>query len=311
MNKIDFSKLALRDLAILQALVQARRIRPVADRFAISNSAVSYALERLRTTLGDPLLIRESHGFRPTRAGRDYAALARDFLIAMGQLAEPEQFDPAVAERQFRLVVTDYELQGFLRPALAELLSAGPKISINLVETHAGLGIERLHQDIDMAVLPVQIQRAGLRQELLFRDQYVTFFDPEIRASPVGIDGFCAARHAIVGADGGAGSNVDAALASAGRARQVRLSAPNFAALAALMRGSDLITTLPSQFGAGAFSGFATCAPAVTLEKMQVYLTWSETRSADPALVYLRDQIRAAASARDRAPHEAADDHPA
>lgn len=296
MSSLDLSKLTLRDLAVLEALVQARRIKPVADRFAISNSAVSYALERLRTALGDPLLIRESHGFRPTQLGRDYAARARAFLGEMGSVGQPEQFDPAVTERRFCLAVTDYEYRGFLRPVLAELLSGGPEISISLVETHANLGTERLHQDIDIAVLPVQIKRAGIQQELLFHDDYATFFDSSRRAAPVGIEEFCAAGHAVMDVDGGVGSNVDAALARGGRTRRIRLAAPNFGALAALMRGSDLITTLPSRFGDGVFSGFSSCTPPVALTRMTVYSTWSETRSGDSAHIYLRDQLRQAAS---------------
>lgn len=258
MNELGLSKLSLRDLAILSALVDQGRIGPVADRFGISNSAVSYAVDRLRVAFDDPLLIRESHGFRATQTGAAYAAIATEFLIAFASRQSPAAFDPANSQRAFTLVATDYELQGFLTSVLRDFMAAGAGMTVSLLETTPAFDLERLHTDLDIAFLPEAVDRASIAQTLLFHDAYVTFYDPNHRSAPDTLAEFCAAGHAMVTASGRKSSNIDTALQKLEESRRIRLTAPSFLALASMMRGTDLVTTLPSRFARGAFAGFET-----------------------------------------------------
>ncbi len=295
MNKSGFSKVSLRDLNILVSLVEAGRIGPVANKFSMSTSAVSYAVERLRVALDDTLLVRTSHGFRPTEFGRQYAERAKAFLAEMDSLQEQRGFDPAKSERSFTIMATDYELGGFLGEVAQRLLTQGPNLSLRIIETRPTVQLERLFEDIDIIFAPLPLSRAGVSQTPLLRDDYVTFYDSSARAAPDTLEAYCAAAHGVVVDDGTPYSNVDKALAHFGRKRHVQLSVPSFSALSRMMRGTEMVTTLPAKLCTGDFAGFAQCAPPVTLEPLEVFMTYAQLREGDGGFNWLHDMICAQA----------------
>ncbi len=292
MNKLGISQLSLRDLALLIGLVEAKRIAPVAIQFKISNSAVSYALERLRNALDDRLLIRESHGFRPTDKARKFAGIAEAFLSDMDISNKTREFDPKSSNKHFRIVATEYECQGFLKPVIKNILSSGSNIRFSFIDTNTVIELERLHKDIDLAFIPLKFEKSGMKEEFLFEDPYLTFYNPIYCKAPASIDAYCAANHAIVDSSGNQVTNIDRALGKMGLARNVKLVAPSFCSLSSLMQGSDLITTLPSSFNQSLMAEFNSCEPPIILAPMPIYLTKSAAKNADPALEFLCSIIK-------------------
>lgn len=60
-------RLDLNLLPVFDAIYRHRSVRLAADELAMSTSALSHALSRLRITLNDPLFFREGHRMSPQR----------------------------------------------------------------------------------------------------------------------------------------------------------------------------------------------------------------------------------------------------
>src|SRR5436309_3377765 len=108
-------------LIALDALLQEENVSRAAARVGLSTPAMSHALARLRTQLGDPLLVRAGQHMVPTPRALDLRdrvhALARD---ARATLAPAPASDPRTLERTFRLKASDHLLT-VMGPALDRL----------------------------------------------------------------------------------------------------------------------------------------------------------------------------------------------
>src|SRR5215208_2301644 len=94
---------------VLHALLAERRVSRAAKRLGLSQSATSHALSRLRSALGDPLVVRAPHGVVPTARALSIAAPLADGLELLEKsLLSPPRFDPATTARRFRIAATDY-----------------------------------------------------------------------------------------------------------------------------------------------------------------------------------------------------------
>src|SRR5437763_1783560 len=69
----DMSALDLNLLLVLDAVLESRSVTQAARRLHLSQSAVSNALARTRSMLGDPLLVRDGRGLVPTPRARELA----------------------------------------------------------------------------------------------------------------------------------------------------------------------------------------------------------------------------------------------
>src|SRR5918994_2254363 len=78
-------RIKLRDLHMLEAVVQAGSMTKAAGQLAISVPVVSKAIAELEHTIGVPLLDRSPQGVEPTAYGR---ALLRRGIVAFDELRQ-------------------------------------------------------------------------------------------------------------------------------------------------------------------------------------------------------------------------------
>src|SRR5215468_1868398 len=106
---MNIRNLDLRLLECLDALVTEHNVTRAASRVHLSQPAVSSALKRLRDIFRDPLLTRTQRGMVPTPRGIELAQSARAVIQSVNSMvAGSPLFDPATAERTFRIAMTDY-----------------------------------------------------------------------------------------------------------------------------------------------------------------------------------------------------------
>lgn len=85
-------------LRVLDALLRERNVSRAAERLALSQPAVSNALNRLRELLDDPLLVRAGRAMQPTPRALALEAPIRTALRQIEQsLGDGEGFDPGAA----------------------------------------------------------------------------------------------------------------------------------------------------------------------------------------------------------------------
>ena len=173
-----FGRLDLNLLVALDALLTERSVSLAADRLCLSQSATSSALGRLRDYFGDDLLVVKGRHMILTARAEELIEPVRAVLEQIRttiSIAPP--FDPLTADRQVRIMASDYTTQVLLAEALAELERDAPnmRFEIQPMSTNPIEAVERSYVDllitIDFAV------SADHPSQVLFEDDYVVIGD--------------------------------------------------------------------------------------------------------------------------------------
>src|SRR6516164_1124871 len=133
MTKVE--RLATKDLNLLvvfRAVAETGSVSAAADHLALSQPAVSHALNRLRQALGDPLFVRGRDGLSPTPFAQAIMVPVRDALAQIETIFEKPTFDPSKEKRRFRIAASDFTAVALLAPMLQELSGIAPGISLDV-----------------------------------------------------------------------------------------------------------------------------------------------------------------------------------
>src|SRR5215472_4188555 len=102
----NLRSLDLNLLTVFEAIYELGGVSAAADRLALSQSAASHALSRLRQACNDELFLRAPQGLAPTPVAQTMYPAIRQALEALrASLAEASGFDPAQSQRHFRISV--------------------------------------------------------------------------------------------------------------------------------------------------------------------------------------------------------------
>lgn len=111
----DLEELDLQLLLVFEAIYLERSVTAAGQRLGRTQPAVSNALARLRSTLGDELFVRQGPSMQPTPLAERLAPVLLETLerlrTAFRRLSD---FDPQTAEEEVRLGMTDYGTALFL-----------------------------------------------------------------------------------------------------------------------------------------------------------------------------------------------------
>src|SRR5689334_3220716 len=80
---MSFLNLDLNLLRVFDAVMTESNLTRAADRLATTQPAVSNALKRLRSVVGDELFIRTAHGVKPTPRAEDLRPAVRLALATL------------------------------------------------------------------------------------------------------------------------------------------------------------------------------------------------------------------------------------
>lgn len=288
-------RLDLNLLVTLDALLVELNVTRAARRLNLAQPTVSLQLGRLRQLLDDPLLLPGPRGMRPTARAAALREPLRQALAALDEaLAPAAPFEPARAERTWRIAASDHSATTLLTPLLADLRQQAPGIRLALLDKKPALLAEQLEGDrLDLALDVADTSAAGLRQRLLFTEHYLLAGrrgHPALQ-QPVSLETFCQLDQALVSPSGGGFASVtDRLLAEQGRERRVVLSVPHFATLASVLLVSDLVALLPAQIALN-HPGLQVQPPPLAIPGFDMLLLWPERLHRDPAHAWLRERI--------------------
>jgi DNA-binding transcriptional LysR family regulator len=106
--QMNIRSLDLNLLLAFEALLDERHVGRAAKRIGLSQPAFSSALNRLRSSLNDPLFVRTAKGMLPTARAEQLGAPIRSALFLLRQSFEsPRTFDPATGAYRFRAAMSD------------------------------------------------------------------------------------------------------------------------------------------------------------------------------------------------------------
>jgi DNA-binding transcriptional LysR family regulator len=173
-QEAKLANLDLNLLVSLDALLAERSVSRAAERLGLSQPSLSASLARLRRHFRDDLLDRVGNRYELTPLAAQLAEQTTSALAAVARVfaTEPD-FDPATAEREFTVLISDYAIT-VLGPPLAALLARAPNIRLRLhqVAIPAVNAAAQALRDVDAMVLP-HGYLTGLPSVQLFTDRWV------------------------------------------------------------------------------------------------------------------------------------------
>lgn len=102
----NLRSLDLNLLTVFEAIFEIGTVSGAADRLALSQSATSRALSRLREACRDDLFVSTAQGLSPTAVAKEMYPTIHQSLEALREsLAEASGFDPARSQRHFRISI--------------------------------------------------------------------------------------------------------------------------------------------------------------------------------------------------------------
>src|SRR5712691_9654908 len=153
MNEIDLRRADLNLLVVFQVLLAERHVGRAATRLALTQSAASHALGRLRDLFGDPLFVRHPKGVEPTARALALAPAILDILNRSQSVLASPVCDPSLA-RSFTIATIDLTVPTIILPLIERLRKVAPAIDLRvvpLVREHVVAAFDR--QEIDIAIL--------------------------------------------------------------------------------------------------------------------------------------------------------------
>ena len=260
---VNFRTLDLNLLRVFDQVMAERNLTRAARNLAMTQPAVSNALNRLRDAVGDKLVTRSGYGVEPTvRALALWPAVA-DALRQLEASLTPGNFIAATAVNTFVLAMAD-ATAAELMPGLVAIIEAdAPGVSIRVLPLTTRDPRPLLDAgEIDLAVgffpavladLTAQSQSGGMaafEHQRLYDGEYVCVMrrDHPLATGPFTLKRFCAAHHLLVSFSGRPFGFVDEALVSLGQRRRIVLTVNQFFTAGRVVAGSDLLTVLPRHF---------------------------------------------------------------
>ncbi|MET9819376.1 MULTISPECIES: LysR family transcriptional regulator [unclassified Streptomyces] len=144
-------------LVPLDALLQECSVTRAAQRLGLSQPTVSAALARLRRHFGDELLIRVGNSYELTLLAERLAPQVKRTVDSANRVFRTRSdFEPAVAEREFTLMVSDVQLATFGRvlTTLVDQAAPGVKLRFQHTSPHFVRGAQEHLRIVDGMVLP-------------------------------------------------------------------------------------------------------------------------------------------------------------
>ena len=158
----NLRSLDLNLLTVFEAIYEIGTVSGAADRLALSQSATSHALARLRDACKEDLFARTPQGLLPTPAAREmYPAIKQALDALRATLAEASGFDPSTSQRRFRISIAHPMGPFYLLALRTAVAAAAPGIVLTFDTVSRPLGLEESLRDgvSDVAIdwLPVQL----------------------------------------------------------------------------------------------------------------------------------------------------------
>jgi DNA-binding transcriptional LysR family regulator len=293
---VSLSRIDLNLLVVLDTVLSERSVVRAAERLHVTPSAVSNSLARLRSVLGDPLVIRSGRGIVPTPHAASLAPSLKRALSDLESVVTKDAFDPLTTTRQFTLALADVS-QTARFPELVKLVAKEmPRAQLRAVgiDTYVSSG-GLSSMEIDAALI-AQDKAAGFNMMPLYKENSVLagrrgnrFAGGRMTRAQL-----ATLRHVDIQIAPGVGySRLAQTYMQLGIERKIAVTVPSFIAAAAVVANTDLVATIPDSLMESLGERFALRVIAGPAPKMvtPINLVWHERTNNDPAMRAFRELV--------------------
>jgi DNA-binding transcriptional LysR family regulator len=329
-NQIKFDLMDLNLLRVFDTISEEGSVASAAERLALTPSAVSHSLARLRSLLNDELFVRGPHGMQPTQRAAAMSPRVRELLFQLKLALAPSTFSPEEAEYQFTINCGPYVSAVFLPKFTKRLRAEASRCSLKVK-----WGGEDIVDELDAGRIDVAIGCFGqipARFDIqdLFSDRLVWALSAKHAPprGPLTLDQLAKMPHLISTTYGenpqGPQNSVirhglerhvplndhghlERALAERGLSRTIALTVPGTLAALSIVHDSDMAALVPRRHAlvaarANRLRLFETPYPSQPIE---IKCIWHREFGVQPTLIWFRQLLKEVAS--DRSPASADD----
>jgi len=200
MNTIQFKNLDLNLFRVLLALLDHRSVSRAAEELALTPSAVSHALGRLRIALNDPLFDRRAGGLSPTAYAIEVGRQVRASMDTLRDALNREEFDPAIAEREFIVAAGSYPVVVILPRIIDHLAKVAPGVRVRLrrIEDQSPDDVEHGRLDLILGVSANAIGRLEWRPLLTDHMVWIARRNHPTVHAPLTMEMLSETRHILI-----------------------------------------------------------------------------------------------------------------
>lgn len=281
-----------RTLHLLARVHSLRSFTHAADELGLAQSAVSYAIDKLRGVFRDPLFIRQGRSIRPTARCDAIVEDTRHLIASYRQMTQPPAFDPATASGRFSIACNYYERVLWVPAIVHALRARAPGITLDIVDA-GGIGQQRLlDAEADLLIGPIERAAPLLHSRPLYQETYACMMDPNHPAAsaPLSLSTYLSLEHVLVTYGGRWTSRYIIELAEMGHDLPVALRVPSPAGLEALVAGSDLVATVPRRL-IRVLGRTIHTTPCPVPTAISINIAWTALNHRSARHVWLRDLI--------------------
>ncbi len=314
---MSIGRIDLNLIKVFDAVYEDRNLLRAGKRLNLSQSAVSHALTRLREVVGDELFVRTAKGMVPTARAAAMADGLRDSLRRIEATLGVKPFDPGKSTRRFAIAANDHltavmvaelsrlmieeapDVDLVVRPSTR--LDLAEQIDVGKIDIAVGIFAQvpsRLSSRTLMTQGELIVMRKGhpaSRRKLALRDlaRY-----PLVTVSVGGqeegaVGGFILERGLARQAEMFDRHALEEALSVEGLAPRYRTTVPHSLAIPALLRGSDMLSIMPSSLAhslAGA-GELLMREPPYPSARSTFRAVWHSRNDHDPAHLWLQECV--------------------
>lgn len=299
MHNINTRTLDLNLLVVFATLWETQNVTRASERLALSQSAVSHALRRLRERLEDELFVAGRGGLVPTARAAELIGPVRDALARLDDVLQGSApFVPAAAQRKFRIASGDFVEFLILPRLIQHIAREAPGVKIEVVPLPLTSAVPALLEsgEIDLVISSPMTLGASLRQEPITTVSLLTLIWQREGLPPgrFPLELYLQRPQVMIEVHQRDGNIIDETLRAQGLARRIGVLVQNFMAMPVIAAQTGYICNLPGPI-AGAFAatfGLSCHQPPIDFPEPELVAYWHARFDVDPALLWLREQVR-------------------
>lgn len=282
-------------LLTLDAVLAEGSVAGAARRLRLSPSAKSRALARLRETTGDPLLVRAGRGLVPTpRALELRGRVAPLVEEARAVLRPAAKLNLSTLARTFALRSREGFAENFGPALIARVSEEAPGVRLSFVQkpNKESTPLRDASVDLETGVVG-EATSPEVRLHALFKDRFVGVvrMGHPLSEGEITPSRYASGRHIAISRRGLDRGPIDEALRPFGLERAIATIVAGFSTALALVRGSDLIATVPERQTGNLRAGLHSFPLPVPGPEITISLLWHPRMDADPAHRWLRGVV--------------------
>ncbi|MCH8492107.1 MAG: LysR family transcriptional regulator [Idiomarina sp.] len=291
----SYSKVDLNLLRVLVAIYRERQLGRAAAELALTPSAISHALRRLRDTFDDQLFVRNGRYQQPTALCEKLVPELNEVLARMqGLVSRGRNFSPTTTQRTFRIGMPE-ALEAELFPRIYKRLQqAAPQAKLESIAVpHMQISDYLLNRKADVVIDVAMAMSSPVQQQPLLQEPFAVLSRANDQQQ-LTRERYLASSHLAVSTRARGSVLEDMLLRELGVERHILARVQSYQTAAQLVTATGALLTLPARIAQRLVTQYSLRSwpmpIAVPATRLQVY--WHAAYENDPALTWLLKNLQ-------------------